>query len=802
MNNKKADDYLSSFALQLKEMTLKSKSNDFIYEKLEVLESFVYKTPEQVINIFKYILKTNYPAKKSRSKFGIIEGKTRMDVILKGLDLLSEIRYILPNAVLPLLEKAIINEENPAREKALEILKKLSEYNLNVLKSKIGYGAQRTALDYILKWSSKKQLAHIDFVLTVVKEVLNSSVEGSSWTDEKTLTMSFSHVDPTDFLKKMRRETMDFIYNIYTEASDAKIRLQLAFALEKVMYGPSNGAYSDALKEMIEDDTKYLASIYQKIIFDESGNLIRENIAVAKEIEERLHYFARPEKKFRPELTKLHDDILNDPFYEKVYPLIGGGRSVYKNEEGYENSMALRATGMQKLIANISDESLNEWRESLEILASQRTVNDEWKLADFKRFLELFSSEKPELGDKILEGAFKTKSALLNFSESFLIGFQDSQKFDLWDKYSELIAKKQDARLIGGICNSLIAKKSDQAPRKLRSNELAILEEIVFKKKRFNFLQLKKKDESVWYLHDRLFNALSFNFKPQQQKMEQLIKEEMESGSEYKNIHYNVLHFATTAHRWIDLSLTSKPFKRYLLRRVVEVPELNWELQEFLIELCEKNTTCIMSVFEKRIARSIRLEKDDKTRGQKRWMKPKEFEAIPYHFNPDLQKLLTESKDFSTLIRAWVGKMDLDWSSYNWEVSQFLEGVGVDRRQVLFDIVEQGNDDDLLRVSYAIEGIDTADFELCVHIIGRTDNKKVHDKIESVMYATGVVSGEYGIAEAYEKKSEMLKKYLDNGNDRVKKFSQEMIEGLKQRAEEERKRVAEEIQLRKINFEG
>jgi len=70
------------------------------------------------------------------------------------------------------------------------------------------------------------------------------------------------------------------------------------------------------------------------------------------------------------------------------------------------------------------------------------------------------------------------------------------------------------------------------------------------------------------------------------------------------------------------------------------------------------------------------------------------------------------------------------------------------------------------------------------------------------MYTTGVVSGEYGIAEAYEKKAERLEKYKGDESERVKTFVNRMIKSFQESAKKERQRADEEKQLRKIEFEG
>ncbi|NTV40783.1 MAG: RelA/SpoT domain-containing protein [Candidatus Moranbacteria bacterium] len=783
---------------------LASSTNDDIYGKLEIIENFPNRKSEEIITIIKSVL-----SKKSKKAVPIgsfggekIFGKSHKEIVIKCISLIKDVRYFSTEKVLLILIDLIKSKDKEIKEKSIDALRAVARFDYHLMtKSNAGYSYQKFVLDFLNKWTLNEKLSNMDFVITVVKELISSSIEGSSWTDEKTLMMNFTQVDPTDFLKKIRKETMDFVYELYTKTSDAKIRLRLASILEEVMRGPSNVAYSDSLRDMIEDDTKYLVNIYRKMIFNKKGKLIKENIAVAEDVEDRFYYFAKPEKGRTSELSNIREDILKDAFYRKVCPMIGG-RAVYKNEVGYEESRILRVNDMKSLIEEISEKNLEQWKKYLDTLARQKNVIEEWKLADFKRFLEMLSLEKPEIADRLLSESLKGKEGLICFSENFLIGFQVAKRFDLWDKYSVLIAKKRDAGLVGGICNSLLGYTAEQSPRILRANELAILEEIVFKKGRFAFLKLKKKDNEMWYLHDRIFHALAFNFKPQPRKMERFIKEEIENNPEYAQVHYNGLQVIVTVWKWIDLSLASCVFKKYLRKKVIEAPDLDWHLQEFLIEICKKDFNCIIDIFKKRIARAIAIQKMDTSRGIKRLTKRKEFEAIPYHFNPDLQNIILNNEGFSKKMHEWIGLMTLGWSSYNWEISRFLESLKIDRKKVFSEVVENGSDNDLLRVINAMDGVSGTDLEFCLKIVGQTDNKKIHRMIGSIMYSIGMASGEYGIADAYKDRILELDKYKNSENKRISKFAKDMIVSFQKSEDEERKRVAEEIQIRKSDFRG
>ncbi|MQY74522.1 MAG: hypothetical protein GH148_03175, partial [Clostridia bacterium] len=217
LNNPKADAYLVNFANNIFADIKKSKDNESSLESLDLLGEFVYKVPKETIKIVQYVIEEEpKPTKLHKTEFGEMKGKSHKDLVLKCVDLLEHIRYIVPDEVLKLAVKLSLHEDSEVKNKALEIAKKFSQYNYNILtKSEMGYSVQRKILDFILVWPNNKQLQYIDFIETAVKELLNSSVEGSEWTKEDTLTMHFGAVSPTDFLKKIRHEEIDLIYKLY-----------------------------------------------------------------------------------------------------------------------------------------------------------------------------------------------------------------------------------------------------------------------------------------------------------------------------------------------------------------------------------------------------------------------------------------------------------------------------------------------------------------------------------------------------------------------------------------------------------
>ena len=117
-------------------------------------------------------------------------------------------------------------------------------------------------------------------------------------------------------------------------------------------------------------------------------------------------------------------------------------------------------------------------------------------------------------------------------------------------------------------------------------------------------------------------------------------------------------------------------------------------------------------------------------------------------------------------------------------------------------LIEKGDDSSLKKAAIAMRSIEGSNLGLSIEIARRTGNEDILNMVDTNIYATGVVSGEYGIAIAYENKAKELEKYKNDTNDRVQKFVERMIRSLNENATRERQRADEVKQLRRIEYEG
>lgn len=797
LNNKKADEYLASLADQIKKEIEDSSDYDGIFEYLEILGEFVYKAPKETVQIVSNVVgQEPSPPAIHESPFGEFEGKSYKELILKCIELLGHIRYLDPDDVLKLIAQLSRSEDQTVKGKALEVVKKFAQYDFNVLtKSKIGYGAQRKSLDFILTWTRDEQLQHIDFVEKVLRELLSTSVEGTTSglnsEAQYTITMHFGAVSPTDFLKKLRREVIDLVYELYSTTEDPKLKLKFVEILDETTQTPSNVAYGDDVAEMIIDDLKYLTGIYRKIIFTETGKLT-DHLGIVATVEERLYWINRNEKRRVEEAEQLRRDILDDELYH-LFRLLVGDPVTYQEQEGWNTAEKNRAEEIDQVISSIEETETEKWLERFNKIASQHVLVDEWKFNPFKALLRKLAETKPIIAEKILESVFVSNTPLKHFTSSFLDGFRIGSHFKQWDKFVSKIIENKDTPSVSGIVFSLNLPADVDLQKLIREEDIDLLEKIANRAGQFSFFN-QADDRVLLYA---LFNTLARNFQRAPQRIEPLIVEQIKKYPKYLGMFFSELSMIT--HRkWIEIKNLQPETVAFLEEKIVELPDVDWHVQELLLEIGRRyGLGQVLDVFMNRI--KIDAEKDKK---EPRRIGSDRYEVIPYHFNPDLSTFITEHEGYIKIAGSWVAEMTTDWSGYNWHVSHFLQRIGKGFDEVLTSLIEKDDEESLLKAARAMHSIEGTNFDLCIEIVRQTDNKKVLSQIDSNMYTTGVVSGEYGLAEAYEAKAKALEKYKNDKSKRVKKFAERMIDSFLDSAKRERQRTDEEKQLRKIEFEG
>ncbi|MFC1928825.1 hypothetical protein ACFLXK_04395 [Chloroflexota bacterium] len=783
LENPKANEYLVSFAHDLIKEVKQSEDNDYVAQQLDLLNEFAFRVPEQALEVIRFIISSK-PAESKviKGSLGEFQGRTHRDLLLGAIELLDYLRYIVPDDVLFLAAQLSLHQEKEVHDKALNVVREYSKYDLRVL-PKIGYSAQRKMADFILSWSTKEKIIHLEFIEVAAKELLSSSVGSSEMTSVDTVTITYGQVTPTEFLKKIRLDVLNLIYELFKMTSDPKEKLKLVEVLDQVTQPPHNEKVAAELMEMLRQDSEYLIEIYRKITSE-------GNPAVINHIEHRLQWMNRSDIFKSDKTEQLRNEILSDDFY-RIFRLLVGDRADYQDEGGWKEAERKRREQMRALIDSIDETNLEEWSDKLNKIAEQHGLIDTWRFYNFEYFIVELTQMKSQLAHLLVDKAFTKKLPLAYFLGSFLLGLRMINMYELWDTYTEKVIESQDSEHTKRLVYSLSLPKEMDLEKAVRDKDLNLLETIVNQDAPFDFLTGINNP----LLHHTLFETILRNHKRATGKIESLIVREMERNPQYLESFLSYFPLAI-ARDWISIKEFQPDIVKFIADRLVEIPDLNWEMQELLLDIGQcGGGGLVMAVFMKRIHMDEELRKE-KTALHER------YDAIPYQLNPRLQEFISKGSEYEQVMTQWISDMTPEWSIYNWHVSHFLRSIGYGFSKMLMSIIQKGDDNSLKKAARALHSMEGTDLNLSIEIVRRTDSKDILRLISTNMYATGVVSGEYGIAISYENKAKELEKYKDDSSERVRKFVIRMIQSLNEDAIKERQRADEAKQIRRIEFEG
>jgi len=523
------------------------------------------------------------------------------------------------------------------------------------------------------------------------------------------------------------------------------------------------------------------------------------------EIEKQLNWITQ---RFKiPKTTGLLNKIRKDEFYSLYRLLVGDLTTSLKRGESWVKVEEEQEKGIEAEFKKIKKADIEKWNKKLNSIAKYKDVIDEWKLSRFNAFLQKIAREKSEIAKIILDDVFENAKPLKTFTNQFLFGFRQNNNLKIWDDYAKKIVEEKDINLVKDIPNSFFYITDLE---NIREEDIDLLSQIIEKEKQFVFLKKLKKNELL-NLNFSLMRVLIRLYRKDKKQIETLIRTLIENDKDKQYLYMYLEQLGFPAYKnEIDLSEWSKENIEFILDELVEFKNLSYKIQLLLLAIARFNFKSAMDVFVRRIRK-----RDEVIERKEKRISFFEYDAIPYHFNNELiEHIETKKNETVDLIKEWAMDMTLKSSVYNIELAQFVQRIGNSFESIISELTEQGGKENLQRAVSLMWSTDPSDIGLCFEIIKNTDEKtewgkKIWDTLGGIMHNTGVVSGEYGIAEAHERKAKDIEdseRYKVEGTkkekERVEKFKKKIAKELKERAKQERQRAEEEIKLRKLEFEG
>jgi hypothetical protein len=664
------------------------------------------------------------------------------------------------------------------RKQILDAVKHLAEYELDVWKQ-VGPGVQATLVDYLAELSDKELADIRPLAITIWREALDGELRGTTWRADS-VTLHMGAVPVSNALIEIRAKAMKGLFGFFLHAKDDAERREVASALDAATRTPTHAQYSNELLSLTLKNAKEIVDFYaahKKLLSFELAQHLEHQFLYDYQraeqlIEDKDGRFNVQEQAaaLRQSIVSFSQIVNENPEFIR-YKVLVGFESVYPghwldHDYDFKDAEEYRKAQADEYIQEISPENQAGWFTFVERCASTKS-NDLATFPVFGQFLVDFAAAKPAVASEWLQRA---SPDLLSFLPAFLRGLARSDRRDLY-----LAAVEQQLTRgtnLSGLARHLRNDENslpDLPGRVLeaaieRGDDAAVVETFVLILEQWNSNRVREEsvlfDSALMYLTARHITAWVSNawFQPR----------------------------ASTFLASIGRDRTKR-----VLDNLLDMPKVDYRLERILEQLPIENIDLVWDYFSSRLAR----EKPDY--GSR-------YEAIPYDFH-GLEKKLSENPALALKkVRDWYTK---DRKLFRFTGGRLLSiafpGCPEPFGEALANLAASGTETDADFVLDVVQNYygEPTTHEALKQIVTRYpgDAGKL-SKVKVSFDHTGVVSGEYGMVEAYREKRALMQTWLNDSRPEIRAFADQHIKELNQQIVHEQKRAEEHSALRGLDY--
>lgn len=751
-----------------------SDSYQELSDSLDKLETIAVQNPDKVIDILGNTLKRldeikiNMPVIEEISPEKIARLFTKQDLKIKILDIIALLKYRDGKKVVNYLFDFAASADEKIKSKAVESLREYSNYTIRIYygsdqSKKLLAEPQEIILEKIKSLNNEQQLKHFDLIVALCGCILSPTMHDSKWS-YSSVEMITSAIPDSVEIKNIRRTTLSYLFNLYSVAKELNKKRDILNTIDVASRVPAikiDEAY-EKTKSMVLENIIDILNFYLRILPE--GAL--SNLLIIEDDARRIyinHSAYEPIKKIAYEVK--HRLESNEEY------------TIYKNLMSYNDSIVdwdskktktfnpddlkeLRKNKFEEYIESINDENFSLWKGRI-LLFSNTLSNDLATFMNLDHFLEMLSSKVPQFAIRLLDVDLNGRLVpIIKALWSTDYNGQVKAILTKWineNKNLDYIASVfVDGKVIDKeILNALLKK----AINLKNINTLALLMCTV--------VDVDNDNERSELVKEIFIPSL---------KEFVVLKDPR---------WINVIWFRKGLPRLI--SELEPETQQLILDSVLFAGSIDHHIECVLVPIAKKSPEKIAGLFLSRIKYQDKANAD--------------YNAIPYDFY-ELDKVLTE---YPNVILNSIFTWDEDlFDKYGARlISIIFTEFSKQFADALFGFIRTTDKDKIIRVLKIIEKFNDSDniFEIAKEILKHSqDNEMIIRKVKSLFYSVGVTQGEYGLAEEFERRQQIVKDWQNNENGLVKKFAKELYTKLGESAVSERKRAEEEIELRKQQY--
>ncbi len=713
--------------------------------------------------------------------FGALDGCEADAVTRLVVEIVESLRHVDVTGTLQLLIDIYRDEPNDdIRQQIVNAAKRLSEYNVDAF-NKVGPMLQMALVDHLASMSSVEVDRVRPIAITVWTAALELDITGTEGKADSVI-FKFGTVPDSDQLRVVRDKAIAALFAAYDRSSDDAQKCEVLSALDTATTTPSHRRPSNVLMALTLTDAARIVSFVTDRAKSTSYELLQHlehrflnDYFRAKRLSEDVkdQFGCQAEASVLVTAILTFRDAINGNSRFVRYKVLVGYESVFpghwtSEESDYKAADEYRAIEVDRYIEEIDAASESEWF-GLIARCAQAESNDLAAFPALPRLIRNLGERKPDVADRLLASA---PDELGKFLPAFIKGLSLSGRSDIYERILE--SELERTRNLGALASYL--RRSDVsrpefATRLLeraiaKDDSLAVTECLLFSMEHYGtekiadvdaFVRdalsfLNEHEDTRWVKHARFLEAPKFYKELTTERTAQVLQ----------NLHY--------------------------------LPRVDYQDERVLTRLAEHQAEAVWDYFGARLAREAA---EDEEEGK--------FEAVPFRLH-GLEKEL--SKDPQLGIRK-----GLSWFARERRLFEFRGGRLLSNAfpactpefaAALVELVKAGGDteaDFALAILRNYRG-KTSTHVVLKEIVSRfSDNDSRMSQVCMTIDSTGVVTGEFGIADAYRAKKDAMGEWLTDDRPAVKAFGEKHIAQLELMITLEQRRVENEREMRNRDYE-
>lgn len=753
---------------------------DQLVQHLEVLDTISPRFSSDATEILRAFIQAiesrqiTYSSQDRSLESEIAKYQNASTLIVRAIEALKELRYLETKSVLHVLLNLSQHKSDNVSTAAIAGLESLAGYDLNVFHGTdthagVGAAPQKQIIDETEQLLDDDLKKLFSAVLVLLNGLLSPTMHGTSWSS-KSLTLSQGPTPALPILGDIRHRSIELLKRMYGLADIEPRKLGVISALNGATRTYGLGQINEETAKTIVRDSVDVLNFY-------AGLIQSEDLPIIQQIESRSYWIFY--HAIRPEIeTAAHvvEDTIRQHTEYQIYKILIGFEGKFddwlklKTDDGSEEDIdKFRKEKASEYAKSITPENYAEWRQRI-LKYAQTESNDLATFPIFYHFLEVFAAVQPKLALQLLStDATLIKGFLVSLLRSLWAGPQGSATRSLVTSWVE-----QDRYLWECTRQFLASEHVDRDILTLLLHKATQLEDLDTVAGVISVAASNYSDSKLWLIDDLFLPAL-------------------EVLTEHSKTNWIYDFWFRRESRVVMRELSEQGID-LVLRNLLALKTIEYQAEEVLYLIAQRFPRKVLNFLCQRLA----------AHSQDGEQLSNAYDAIPFllhKLNEPLSKIPGEA------VRVVREQYDGNYSMLIFRGARLLKTIFPDFpgefEAELLNIVRAGGSTNCEFVLAVLRNYEGQPFihNVCKEIIKiLPPDSSFRTEVAIAMESTGVVTGEFGMAEAYERKKNEVTDWVNDPDDKVQEFAKWYMTSLEQMSAVRRKQAEEEIALRKHRY--